>query len=290
MKNILITGANGQLGKEIMRLEKKRTNVFYTDIVEDGIVHALDICSKKDVTKFLVEHNIGTIVNCAAYTDVERAEDDPELCKKVNVKGVSVLAQAAKELGAALIHISTDYVFDGAKKWGAYRESDRPNPLSVYGSSKYESEREIRRIGTAVVIIRTSVLDSPYLKNFVKTMITLGGTHKVINVVNDQIGSPTYAADLAKAIIKIIPKASEYKGEIYHFSNEGSCSWQTFATYIMTYKGLRCRVNGISSADYPQKATRPQYSYLCKEKIVRDFGVEVPLWKDSLKKCLRRMQ
>ena len=288
MKKILVTGAKGQLGTELRRLTRGRVSFIFTDIAAEEGIEALDICNEKGVREFVEKHDIGTIVNCAAFTDVEGAEDRKELCMKINVDGPSALAKAAKEAGAALVQISTDFVFDGLRKRGGYTEKDKTNPLSVYGLSKDISEQELRKIGSRGVIIRTAWLYSPYGKNFCKTMLRLGSTRDEISVVADQIGSPTYAADLAKAILKIIPQIGDHKMEIYHFSNEGKCSWQEFASQIMLAAGLKCKVSPIASADYPQKAQRPAYSYLSKEKIKRDFGVEVPEWKESLEACLRR--
>ncbi|MCF0177883.1 MAG: dTDP-4-dehydrorhamnose reductase [Bacteroidales bacterium] len=292
MRNTLITGASGQLGRELKRITALRRTFFYTDLhscEEEGIV-SLDICNKDAVREFVQKNNIGTIINCAAYTDVEGAESNQELCYRINRDGALSLALAAAEVDAVMVHISTDYVFDGHFRRGGYKESDTASPLSVYGRSKLMSELALKATGVRGVILRTSWLYSPYGKNFVKTMLAKGKTSDHINVIMDQIGSPTYAADLARAILQIVPKIGDRRAEIYHYSNLGECSWQNFASYIMIYGGLHCKVNGITSTEYPQKAQRPAYSYMDKSKTIADFGITIPDWKSSLKKCIRRMK
>ena len=236
----------------------------------------------------MLKYNVGTIVNCAAYTNVEKAEDEPELCRRINCEGVAVLADAALRNKASLIQISTDFVFDGSKNI-PYLETDTPSPLSVYGRTKAEAETAFIASGVKGVIIRTAWLYSPYGKNFVKTMLNLGATRSSINVVNDQTGSPTYAADLAEVILKFLPIAGRKKGEIYNYSNEGACSWYDFAAEIMRQAGLPCQVIPVSSSEYPQKAVRPSYSYLDKTKIAAELKIGVPQWQDSLQKCLDRL-
>ena len=287
-RKVLVTGALGQLGSEIRRLTAGNDNFVFTDyLASDGIL-PLDICDAEAVAACVAENAVSSIINCAAYTNVERAEDEPEICRRINCEGVAVLAGAALRAGASLIQVSTDFVFDGAKDT-PYVETDTPSPLSVYGRTKAEAEDIMIASGVAGVIIRTAWLYSPYGRNFVKTMLHLGSTRERITVVNDQAGSPTYAADLADAILRILPLAAEKKGEIYHYSNEGVCSWFDFAAEIMRQAALPCEVLPVSSIEYPQKAVRPAYSYLDKGKIAAELGLDVPQWQDSLRKCLERL-
>ena len=287
-RKVLVTGALGQLGSEIRRLADGNGDFLYTDYLGSGDILALDICDAEAVAACIAENNVGTIVNCAAYTNVEKAEDEPELCRRINCEGVAVLADAALRNKASLIQISTDFVFDGSKNI-PYLETDTPSPLSVYGRTKAEAETAFIASGVKGVIIRTAWLYSPYGKNFVKTMLNLGATRSSINVVNDQTGSPTYAADLAEVILKFLPIAGRKKGEIYNYSNEGACSWYDFAAEIMRQAGLPCQVIPVSSSEYPQKAVRPSYSYLDKTKIAAELKIGVPQWQDSLQKCLDRL-
>jgi dTDP-4-dehydrorhamnose reductase len=287
-RKVLVTGALGQLGSEIRGLAAGNGDFVYTDCLGSDDIIPLDICDSEAVSACIAENSVGTIVNCAAYTNVERAEDEPELCRRINCEGVAVLAGAALEAGASLIQISTDFVFDGTKG-SPYLEADNPSPLSVYGRTKAEAEDIIVSSGVLGVIIRTAWLYSPYGKNFVKTMLHLGSTLPSVNVVNDQVGSPTYAADLAEAVLKIIPLAGSKKGEIYNYSNEGACSWFDFASETMRLAGLPCEVIPVSSSEYPQKAVRPAYSYLDKSKIAAELELDVPRWQDSLRKCLERL-
>ena len=289
MKSTLITGASGQLGNELRLLTKNRKNYVFTDVAADERTESLDICNAVEVENFVRSHNVGVIINCAAYTNVDGAESNPDLCCKINVEGVKNLARSAKRNGAALVHISTDYVFDGKRKRGAYKEDNACAPASVYGKTKRRSELAIRRIGCRGVIIRTAWLYSPFGKNFVKTMLRLGAEKSELGVVADQIGTPTYAKDLAMAILKIVPQIGERKGEIYHFTDEGVCSWFDFAAAIMTYAGLKAKVNPLTTDQYPTPASRPAYSVLDKNKIRETFGVETPWWSLSLKDCLKRL-
>ena len=278
--NIWITGAGGQLGRELQRRLRRRKQVFATDL-------ELDICDCAAVESFIKEHGIEVIVNCAAYTNVEAAEQDRELCYKINETGVKTLAQAAKKADAALVHISTDFVFDGSK--GApYSESDSPAPLSTYGASKLAGEKALRQAGCRGVIIRTAWLYSPYGKNFMKTMVALGSSRERVSVVCDQIGSPTAADSLADAIARIIPRIGERRGEILHFSGRGACSWSDFAAAIMHCAGVGCQVVDIPSDEYPQKATRPKYSYLDCSRIKQEFGIEAEPWQSALERNMRR--
>ena len=290
MSQVLITGAFGQLGTELQLLTAGKSGYIFTDVREEGPVRALDICDADAVECFVVENHIDTIVNCAAYTDVNRAESDVARCFAVNVEGPANLARSARRHDAALIQISTDYVFDGRRKSGIpYDESSRRHPLSVYGESKRACEDAIRRIGCRGVILRTAWLYSPFGKNFVKTMLWLGGEKQEIGVVADQFGTPTYARDLAQAILDILEQIGERRGEIYHFTNEGACSWAQFATRIMGEASLPCRVNPLTTDQYPTPAVRPAWSVLSKEKIRRDFGIQLHPWEESLKDCLNRL-
>ncbi|MBP5794582.1 MAG: dTDP-4-dehydrorhamnose reductase [Alphaproteobacteria bacterium] len=272
MKNILITGANGQLGTELGAL---LPDAIKTDRNE------LDITNADAVNRFVDKNKIDSIINCAAYTAVDRAEDDIQMAEKINAIGPRNLAAS----GAKIIHISTDYVFDGTAH-RPYSALDLPNPVSVYGKTKLSGEFAVRNFAKIYAIIRTAWLYSPYGSNFVKTMLRLGHEKTEINVVADQIGTPTYAADLARAIVKILPLLNEKNSGIYHYTNNGVCSWYDFATEIMTMSGLKCRVNPIKTEQYPTRATRPAYSVLDKSKIKEVFDVDIPHWRVSLEKCL----
>lgn len=273
----LVTGAKGQLGTELSKILPSGT--IYTDTDE------LDITNEKKVFDFVEKYNPDAIINCAAYTNVDMAEDNPELAKRINVKGPRNLARTKINL----IHISTDYVFDGMS-CQPYSPSDSANPLSVYGRTKLEGEATAIRNGKNVVVIRTAWLYSPYGNNFVKTMQRLGASREYVNVVYDQIGTPTYAADLAAAIYKILPQMNLGGRGIYHFTNAGVCSWYDFARKVMELSGLNCRVNPIRSFQYPTRAKRPSYSVLDKEKIRHVFGVEIRHWEEALKDCIEHMR
>lgn len=272
MKNILITGANGQLGTELGAL---LPDAIKTDRNE------LDITNADAVNRFVDKNKIDAIVNCAAYTAVDRAEDDIQMAEQINVVGPRNLAMS----GAKIIHISTDYVFDGTAH-RPYSALDLPNPVSVYGKTKLSGEFAVRNFAKVYAIIRTAWLYSPYGSNFVKTMLRLGHEKTEINVVADQIGTPTYAADLARAIVTVLPKLNAENSGIYHYTNNGVCSWYDFATEIMTMSGLKCNVNPITTEQYPTRATRPAYSVLDKSKIKNTFDVEIPHWRAGLAKCL----
>lgn len=285
MKNILITGSKGQLGSEIRDRASLYPdyNFIFTDIEE------LDLTNKLDVASFFNENNISTCVNCAAYTAVDKAEDDRELALLVNFKAVQILSEACHKHNAFLIHISTDYVFDG-KHYKPYEETNPPSPDSYYGLTKLKGEEAVFSYCEDAIIIRTSWLYSAYGNNFVKTMLRLGKEKDEIGVVSDQIGTPTYAGDLANAILNIV--ANHKKGaanEIYHYSNEGAISWYDFAKAIMAEAGLQCKVNTIESKDFPAKANRPFYSVLSKTKIKNDYQLEIPYWLDSLKIVLKKL-
>ena len=269
----LITGSKGQLGTELSKLLPQ---AVLTDVEQ------LDITNEAAVKKYVCEHNIDTIINCAAYTAVDKAEDDKELASKINIDGPRNLALS----GAKVVHISTDYVFDGTGHI-PYQPEDMATPVSVYGQTKLAGEQEVLQHTKEAIIIRTAWLYSPYGNNFVKTMRRLGKEKESLNVVADQIGTPTYAADLALAIVKILPQINAQNKGVYHFTDEGVCSWYDFARKIMELSGLKCKVNPIPSSAYPTKATRPHYSVLDKNKIKNTFGIEIPHWEESLKECLK---
>ena len=272
MSKILITGAKGQLGTELAKLLPE---AILTDVAD------LDITNAQAVNDFVKSHGIDTIINAAAYTAVDKCEDEEELAFKINVDGPRNLAMS----GAKIVHISTDYVFDGTGHL-PYTEDDDPAPTSAYGRTKLAGEWQVLDNAKIGVIIRTAWLYSPYGNNFVKTMRKLGAEKEEINVVADQIGTPTYAADLAKAIVEIIPQMNEQNKGVYHFTNEGVCSWYDFATEIMAMSGLNCKVNPIPTSADPTKAKRPHYSVLSKQKIKQTFGMEIEHWRKSLEKCL----
>lgn len=280
-----MTGANGQLGSEIGELAKNRFlndfRFFFTDVDE------LDITDEAAVEKFYRQHRINAVINCAAYTNVDKAESDECLAYKINASGPQVLAEKAKEQDIVLVHISTDYVFDGTAHM-PYRESDPVSPAGVYGKSKLEGERHVRQSDCRSVIIRTSWLYSSYGNNFVKTMRRLGKERDSLRVVSDQIGTPTYAGDLAAAVLAILPSLAETPryGEVYHFSNEGVASWYDFACMIFRLSGMDCLISPIESKDYPSATVRPFYSVMNKSKIKTDFGIDIPYWVDSLQKCI----
>lgn len=285
MNNILVTGSKGQLGSEIIELAPKypNYNFIFTDVEE------LDICNHKIVKQFITENNINAIINCAAYTAVDKAEEQFEIADSINHLAVANFAQIAKEKGIKLVHISTDYVFDGTNH-KPYTETDIPNPQSVYGKTKLAGETAMQQINPAnSIIIRTSWVYSSYGNNFVKTMLRLGKERDELNVVADQIGTPTYAGDLAQAILTILPQLKNTIVELFHFSNEGVCSWYDFAKAIFEIKGLPTKVNPIGSSQYPTLAERPFYSVLNKGSIKETFQVEIPYWKNSLKECFRKL-
>jgi len=287
-KNILITGANGQLGSEIKFLASngvyKDLNFFFTDKDE------LDITQIEQIRAFVDDNQIDTIVNCAAYTAVDKAEEESELAYQINHQAVKNLAQIAKDKSIKLIHISTDYVFDGISHT-PLKEDDKTNPQGVYAKSKRAAEEEILKISPkGAIIIRTSWIYNATGKNFVNTMLQVAKDKKELNVVCDQIGTPTYARDLARVILEIIKNPKEGEGvEIYHYSNEGNCSWYDFAQAIFEIANIDCKVNPISTNEYPTPAKRPAYSVLNKDKIKKDYNLKIPYWRDSLKSCLGLM-
>ena len=281
MANILITGANGQLGSELRKIGfSPLDEVFFTDVAE------LDITDYTAIEKFIQVHEVDTIINCAAYTAVDRAEDEPGPAAEINTQAVANLAKAAQKEDCLLIHISTDYVFDGTATT-PYTEKIKTCPVSVYGKTKLAGEEAIIRSGCFYIIIRTAWLYSAFGHNSVKTILRLADERPEINVVNDQIGTPTYAEDLAKAIVKIMANDDRVEHEgIYHYSNAGVCSWYDFAVEIVRLSGLNCRVNPVTTAEYPTKTHRPAYSVLDKTKIKHTFGVEVPEWQEALRRMM----
>lgn len=287
-KNVLVTGSNGQLGNEIQRQAVDHENnlrFFFTD------VDTLDITDIDAIDKYVKDNNIKYIVNCAAYTAVDKAEDDAELCYIINRDAVINLAAVAVNNNAKVIHVSTDYVFDGTAS-KPYKENDDVNPRSVYGKSKQEGEAELLSICPESIIIRTAWLYSIYGNNFVKTMIKLGKERDSLNVVADQTGTPTNAADLAKTIVQILDysEARRFEAGIYHYSNEGVTTWYDFTVAIHKLAEIEnCTVNPITTAQYPTKAARPQYSVLDKSKIKSTFDITIPQWEDSLRICIKEL-
>lgn len=282
--NILITGANGQLGNEMRALsvEHPEHSYFFTDVNE------LDITNERAVVAFMKRFHVNLIVNCAAYTAVDRAEDEPGLCDRLNREAPGILAETAKNFGASMIHISTDYVFDGTAHT-PYAEFVMPSPNSVYGRTKLAGEEEVRRHCPECMIIRTAWLYSTYGNNFVKTMIRLGREREELGVVFDQIGTPTYARDLARAIYASIERG--VVAGIYHFSNEGVCSWYDFTVAIHRLAGINtCRVKPIHSYEFPAKAPRPSYSVLDKSRIKSALNLQIPHWEESLKECIEQLK
>ena len=286
MKTILVTGANGQLGSEMRRLGAiSPNNYIFTDIAE------LDITDQSAVAKFVATNGVNVIINCAAYTNVDKAEDEPALAELINATAVANLATAAKSVDATLIHISTDYVFgmDG----NTPRTEDMPtSPLGVYGRTKLAGEQAIAAVGCKYLIFRTAWLYSEFGTNFLKTILRLTAERPTLNVVFDQVGTPTYAGDLAVLIFSII-EYDTYEGNegIYHFSNEGVCSWYDFATEIALAAGhTECKITPCRSNEFPSKVTRPAYSVLDKSKVKRTFDVEIPYWRDSMTHCINRLK
>ena len=286
--NILVTGANGQLGNEMQAAAQGSEHRFvFTDVVGDYA--KLDITKIEDIRKMVREEGIDLIVNCAAYTNVDKAETDKELADLLNNKAAGNLATVMAETGGTLIHVSTDYVFQG-ERCTPCQEDWETEPNGVYGITKLAGEKSIEATGCKYIIIRTAWLYSPFGKNFVKTMRQLTSTHDEIKVVFDQVGTPTYAADLARAICHIISTGQTGKTGIYHFSNEGVCSWYDFAKAICAMSGNKCDIKPCHSDEFPSPVKRPHFSVLDKTKIKSTFGVEVPYWTDSLRECIKRLQ
>jgi dTDP-4-dehydrorhamnose reductase len=281
--NILITGCNGQLGNEMQLLEKSYPlhTYFNTDVAE------LDITNQQAIETFVREHQIDGIVNCAAYTAVDKAEDNEALCQKLNAEAPAFLAHAIGQRGGWIIQISTDYVFDGTNHT-PYTEDDDTCPNSVYGKTKLVGEFNVQKLCEKSMIIRTAWLYSTFGNNFVKTMIRLGNEKPELGVIFDQIGTPTYARDLARVVMTAIEQG--IVPGIYHFSNEGVISWYDFAKAIHRLAGINtCHVRPLHTAEYPTPAKRPHYSVLDKTKMKKTYGIEIPYWEESLKDCIDRL-
>jgi dTDP-4-dehydrorhamnose reductase len=286
LMKILVTGSNGQLGNEIRELSAVYPlyEFMYTDVNE------LDITDASQVNQFFALHSPDAVINCAAYTAVDKAETDEETAYLVNAAAPGNLARSAAESGAFMVHISTDYVYDG-KMYRPYAETDKTKPISVYARSKAAGEEAVLQAKGKAVIIRTSWLYSAFGNNFIKTIMKYGAEREMLNVVFDQTGTPTYARDLAKTILDILPLAMAAEDiEVYHYSNEGVASWYDFAKAIVEIAGIDCRINAIGTKDYPLPAARPFYSVLDKSKIKKKFSIEIPYWKDSVKRCIQRLK
>ena len=286
---ILVTGAFGQLGNELKELAVNYPDwqFLFTD------VDSLDITVEEEVDVFFQMNKPEFVVNCAAYTAVDKAESDAEAARKVNALAPGILAGAAKRTAAGFIHISTDYVFDG-RAFSTYEEIDLVNPQGVYGKTKLEGEQLVQKENQEALILRTSWLYSAFGNNFVKTMLKLGQERELLKVVYDQIGTPTYASDLAKSILQIIKifrnQMGVYVSGIYHFSNEGVASWYDFAKAIFELAQINCKVLPVLTEEFPTAANRPHYSVLNKSKIKTTFNLEIPYWKESLKICINKLQ
>ncbi len=288
--NILVTGANGQLGHEMQRVAKLFDNTYnftFTDIAEGYT--KLDITNLDDVRKMVNEQNINVIVNCAAYTNVDRAETDFDTANLINNTAAGNLATAMKEADGTLIHISTDYVFQGDRNIPC-REDWDTNPLGVYGKTKLAGEQAIQATGCKHIILRTAWLYSQWGKNFVKTMQSLTASHDTLKVVFDQVGTPTFAGDLADTIAHIISTNQLSKTGIYHYSNEGVCSWFDFAKLICQLSGNTCDIEPCYSEEFPSPVKRPHFSVLDKSKLKNTFGIRVPYWTDSLRLCIEQLK
>lgn len=284
MFNILVTGSNGQLGSEIKELSSAYPYTFFFTCKDD-----LDISHAQDVEAFIQQNAINAIINCAAYTAVDKAESDADNADKINHIAIKTLAELSKRYALKLIHISTDYVFDGTN-YKPYIESDITNPQSVYGRTKLLGEQALLHVNPKnSLIIRTSWVYSSYGANFVKTMLRLGREKESLGVIYDQVGTPTYAKDLAKVMLDILPNIQNSAVEIYHYSNEGALSWYDFAKEIMKMAKLPCKINPIETSQYPTPANRPHYSLLNKAKIKNEYNLDIPYWKDSLDACLRKL-
>lgn len=286
--NVLVTGGSGQLGRTIMDVARESEHRFiYTYMNSqdhEGMVR-LDITDKDAVRRIVEDNSIDVIVNCAGYTDVEKAESEEETAFRLNAEAAGLLAETARACGATLIHISTDYVFDGRQS-EPYGEDAAQAPLNAYGRSKLAGELAVLASGCRHMIIRTSWLYSPYGKNFVKTILSKSRSHAMLKVVSDQVGTPTYAGDLAGFILTLLEPDNLRKEGIYHYSNEGVCSWFDLACEVCHLSGSLCEVTPCGTGEYPVKAARPHYSVLSKSKVKQTFDIEIPYWKDSLRHCI----
>lgn len=284
--NVLITGANGQLGSELKDISSSFANIqfFFTSS------KVVDVCKYAVLESFVLANNIDAIINCAAYTQVDKAEIEAEEAKRINTLAVYNLAKVIKKVNGKIIHISTDYVFDG-KNYKPYVEEDATSPVGVYGTTKLKGEAALKELDVNGIVIRTSWLYSEFGNNFVKTMLKLGKDKGTLGVIFDQVGSPTNAKDLAYSCLQILSTKEKLneQGLVYHYSNEGVASWYDFAKAIFEFANINCVVNPIETKDYPTPAKRPHYSVLNKHKIKKDFGVEIPYWRDSLKECVKKI-
>ena len=288
-KHVLVTGSKGQLGSSIGCLATNYPGLSFTftDVEE------LDLSSSQSIETYLAEHKFDIFINCAAYTAVDKAETEQALADKINHQAVKTLAEIAKKQNIILIHISTDYVFDG-KNYKPYEEADSTDPQCVYGETKLKGEQAFLQVNPKGCILRTSWVYSEYGNNFVKTMLRFGKERSELGVIFDQIGTPTYARDLARVILNIVSNdanalhlnSESTESKVYHFSNEGVCSWYDFAKYIFELTQTQCSVNPIETKEYPTPASRPHYSVMSKGKIKQAFGLNIPYWKDSLVECL----
>lgn len=290
IKTILVTGATGQLGQSIKSLENDYPAYQFFFARREQ----LDLSDKKSIAHFFQQNTFDLIINCAAYTSVDKAESEPELADQVNHLAVKKLAEIAKQQQTKLIHISTDYVFNG-QQYRPYIETDKVQPQGVYGLSKLIGEQVLlESMPNNSLIIRTSWLYSESGNNFVKTMLKLGRERDALNVIFDQVGTPTYAYDLAQAIMAIASSDlfdhTDFTSDVYHYSNEGVCSWYDFAKAIFEFSNIQCDVSPIETKDYPTAATRPHYSLLNKAKIKQTYDMPIPYWKDSLQQCLNALQ
>lgn len=285
MINILVTGSNGQLGNELRKLQSASPdyNFVFTDIAE------LDITNPVAIEALMKTENIAVIINCAAYTAVDKAETDSATAYRINADAPGYLAAAAFKFNALLVHVSTDYVFSG-EGFRPYTENQPCDPRSIYGTSKLKGEMAVINSGCRHIIIRTSWLYSAFGNNFIKTVRKYGRERGHLNMIYDQIGTPTHAADLAQTIMAIIPQCNDPKSNLYHYSNEGVCSWYDFAIEILDQSGIPCTVSPINTEEYPLPATRPFYSVLNKAKIKKDFNITIPHWKESLTRCLKELE
>ena len=287
---VLVTGACGQLGMSLRRVMPPSVSAVYTDVVEAPDTRFLDITDLEAIRRLVAEEKVDVIVNCAAYTRVDDAEDQSALAEALNAGAVAHLAQAMQESGGRMIHISTDYVFGGNPGNTPIAEDATPSPLGVYGRTKWQGEQALLHIaGERAVIIRTGWLYSEYGTNFVKTMLRLTAEKPSLRVVFDQVGTPTYASDLARVIVRILTEFPALNG-IFHYSNEGVCSWYDFARTIAAMAGHEgCEIMPCHSSEFPSKARRPAYSVLDKSRIKEALGIRIPYWTDSLKGCIQRL-
>jgi dTDP-4-dehydrorhamnose reductase len=285
IKSIIVTGKNGQLGQSIQKISKDYPQYEFTFVSREQ----LDFACSKSIDEFFAGKQFDVLINCAAYTAVDNAELDQVLANQVNHLAVRKLAMIAKKKAMQFIHVSTDYVFSG-KHFRPYQENDLTDPQSIYGMTKLEGEKAMQAISPVGTIIRTSWVYSEFGNNFVKTMLCLGKERSGLGVVFDQVGSPTYALDLAQACLSAIENSKSHGVEIYHYSNEGVCSWYDFAKAIFEFSNTHCRINPIETKDFPTPAKRPYYSLMNKSKIRENLNLDIPYWRDSLVKCLSELK